>query len=169
MEAPITSLVGRRCSFPTAEVTSRVALEITKWAVSAAILLEFFDVMRVVRILESSGGSICHHQEARCFDGANGPWVVCARCSGMYFGWMGTMVLAPILQSRLVHSRCLRFVTSLFLFAVISALLERCGVFASSNSARAILGIPLGIFPSLTILYVTDRLKDASPSTLPRT
>lgn len=154
-------------SLPRIEVVSIFALELAKWTVSAAILLEFFGIIHVVRFLESAGGSLCHHQATRCFGGIDGSWVVCARCSGMYFGWMVPLLLVPIFQSRLVHSRYLGIVAGLFVFAVVSALLERYGVLTTNNSIRAILGMPLGIFPSVMILFVTTRLKEATPSTLP--
>lgn len=70
-----------------------IALELTKWTVSAAILLEFLGIIHVVHFLESAGGSLCHHQATRCFGGLDGTWVVCARCSGMYFGWIMKLII----------------------------------------------------------------------------
>lgn len=161
-----TPSAGSSYSFPKIEVVSRVTLVTAKWTVSVAILLEFFGIMPIVHFLESAGGSLCHHQASRCFDGANGPWAVCARCSGMYFGWMFPLVLEPILKLRLVHSQCLRIVTVLFICAVVSALLERYGVFAASNITRALLGIPLGLFPAVMFIFVIKRLKQASSNPL---
>jgi len=146
---------------------SVIALVLAKWTIAGAIILEFAGVTNVVHFLESGGGTLCHHQASRCFSGTDGPWAVCARCSGLYFGWLLPLVLGPVLKSRIYQSLFLRLATGLFLFAVVSALLERSGIFTTTNATRAILGIPLGFFPAFLIIFAVERLKEAIRTTPP--
>jgi predicted MFS family arabinose efflux permease len=86
----------------------------------------------------------------------------------MYLGWLMPVALMTPMKSMRWGVRSLRFVTLLFLIAVASAILERSGVFTTTNAARAILGMPLGIFPAVMILFAIERLKEVNCSTSPR-
>jgi uncharacterized membrane protein len=149
------------------EMLSLYALRLAKWSVSVAIVLEFLGILDVVHLLESGGGTLCHHHATRCFVDSAGPWAVCARCSGMYLGWLLPVALSPVMKSKRCDSRCLCFVTLLFLSAVVSALLERSGVFTTANTVRAILGIPLGILPAMMTLFAITRIKESMTATPP--
>ena len=82
-----------RLSALRAERISLLALVGMRWVVSAAILLDFSGVLNVGEFLELGGGTLCHHEQTRCFIDSEGPWAVCARCSEMYLGWILAMML----------------------------------------------------------------------------
>ncbi len=148
------------CSY-SAELIAEYGLLFAYWSVLLAAVLEFFDLALVVRFLESGGGRLCHHVPSRSFGHGATQWAVCARCAGMYAGWI---MMAPWFAWRaFVSSRRWRVLTVVlvitFVVALGEALAERVGALATSNESRFFLGLPLGMLGGFLLLWVAARLR----------
>ncbi len=137
------------------------AVLMTSWCVvTAAIISQSIGILNVVGLLELAGGRICHHDPARSFSGSEGTWAVCARCSGLYAGWL---VLAPAWWLSMRHGSSRNLLIALALLfggAAVAALVERSALFVGSNELRFVLGVPLGLFPSALFAFGAERLKN---------
>jgi uncharacterized membrane protein len=99
----------------------------------------------------SVGALVCHQRPERSFVAGGRPWPVCARCAGIYLA-AGVAVLALSgargMRTRLA-SRPGAAWRTLFVAVltpvVVSWVAERAGLWDSSNAARALSGIPLGL------------------------
>jgi surface antigen/uncharacterized membrane protein len=109
----------------------------------------------VVSMIERFVGQICHHFPARTLEfpaGIQPP--VCARCAGMYIGWMCGAVLGFRIGNlkRATDGDWLR--KWLFWLAVpcfvgvMEPLAERIYSWQTTNSVRFAFGVPLGLFPA---------------------
>lgn len=130
---------------------------------SIAILLESVTPLPITAAIEQSLGSICHHQPERTII-LNAPWTVCARCSGLYCGWLLAVLCLWRMPS--LSIRCpsgwfrgvLKTLFATFVFGVGAAALEAWEWIAVANWPRFILGIPLGLFPAFSLLAVGSTL-----------
>lgn len=97
--------------------------------------------------LELGFSSICHQIPERSFLMWGYPLAVCARCTGIYAGFLFSVLLFPFLNlnrfSLKVSSSTvliLAFLPSVCEFSIVHG-----GNFTSSNSLRFLVGIPFGI------------------------
>ena len=109
-----------------------------------------------VPTLEGWIGPICHHMPERTLS-LRGALPVCARCSGLYLGLILAVFIAaflcPVSSSResLMTRRVLVSCVILFVFSVLEAIGESLNVFHTSNHARLLVGVPLGLVPALVV------------------
>jgi len=118
----------------------------------------------VTPMVEALVGPICHHLPSRTVT-LHEPLPVCARCTGLYTGWILTLPLATAVlrqrsfngiggQSLLVSAVSL---LGLFGVAVLEATLEAAGMLSTPNATRLFYGLPLGFTPA-TILILGAKL-----------
>jgi uncharacterized membrane protein len=107
----------------------------------------------VVAEVERASGPVCHHRPERTLhlDGRAAP--VCARCTGMYLGYDGGLILgAGVAPAVVRRPRALGIAVAVggiaTLFAVGAGIAEAIGWLATSNAARVALGVPLGAGPA---------------------
>jgi uncharacterized membrane protein len=112
-------------------------------------------VVRLAATAYLAGSLVCHQQPSRSFHLWNARLPVCARCSGLYAGGAGGLLIALLWQRRIrsrprLDDRALRRYRWLVLAAaaptVITWLLEHAGLLPAetANAARALAGLPLG-------------------------
>lgn len=122
-------------------------------AVSAVIMWEVLSwtlglSASVVPFLESSFAPICHHEVARTLRLGSSYGPVCARCTGLWLGWLSVV---PLLRRRApcqgAPRRLSAFYSAIYFGAVISVLLafgEHFRFFSTNNLWRTALALPLG-------------------------
>lgn len=109
-------------------------------------------------VIEEYLGPICHHIPERTMSAGSLPLPVCARCTGLYGGWLVGVVLgllpgllrwlgAPQLMRRLAIA--LLIIVSL---GVVQATLESLRLVSTGNTMRLMLGTPLGLGPAIVIV-----------------
>lgn len=109
------------------------------------------DTSPIVAPVEHLLGPICHHIPERTLV-IGRPLPVCARCTGLYAGWVIGAPVAGWLATRVSRlGRGLVVLGGLFVVGVVEAVIERLGLIAVSNAARAVLGLPLGLAPSIVV------------------
>ncbi len=131
--------------------------------VAAFHLFSPFVVINVEHLL----GPICHHLFERSFDFHGEQFPVCARCTGLYVGWVvGTLFnfLTKPFDLNTVQRQRLMFSVTVWLLANICALLEKFGIMATSNLVRFFLGLPLGIVPGFWLSNIGRGLLAVSQS-----
>jgi len=137
-------------------VTALVIMELTASSIGQPF---------VVPIIESVLGPICHHLPERTLRFSE-PLPVCARCTGMYLGWLLGCFGAILCTGSSAHltKRTLWVLatlgTFLYLIAITEPSLEMLGFFHVGNYARLVFGIPLGFAPGFaTVLAVKALLQ----------
>jgi uncharacterized membrane protein len=129
------------------------ALVLAPWAVTHQPSRE--PVVRLAATAYLAGSLVCHQQPSRSFHLWNARLPVCARCSGLYAGGVGGLLIAllwrPPARSRPgLDDRALRRWRWLVLAAAVPTaivwVLEHAGLLpaATANAARALSGLPLG-------------------------
>lgn len=127
------------------------------------ILLEMVTPWPVTKLVENIFGPICHHLPDRTIT-LRDPMPVCARCAGLYFGWLLAATafyrIPPLLLN--LPDRKTRGVLAglslLFAASVIEAGLETIGWTTLANWPRLVIGLPLGFFPVFVLLLATKML-----------
>lgn len=116
-------------------------------------------------MLYAVGALICHQQPERSFHVDGHQWLVCARCSGMYFGagfgallaWAYLRRSPAAVWPRPSVIRTLQVVALPTLMTVATAWL---GLGDPPNLWRAVLAVPLGLVGgALAVALVSDRVK----------
>ena len=81
------------------------------WAAAAALVLGFVSLVVVAPAARAGGhtlsafflyemfGRVCHQIPSRAFYLAGHPFAVCARCTGIYFGFAAGVLLYPLVRS----------------------------------------------------------------------
>lgn len=92
--------------------------------------------------IEMGFSGICHQMPERSFCLWGHPLAVCARCMGIYAGFLFAVLLFPFIYSRLTTKMVLvgSFFPSFFEFSITHGM-----GWNSSNLLRCLVGIPLGI------------------------
>lgn len=99
-------------------------------------------------------GKVCHQYESRSLHWNEHKFAVCARCSGIYFGFMaGLLIFASLFKNiNIKHPALFLFIISLPMILDIS--LNYSGVHSSNLFTRTSSGLIFGIFSTL-IIYPT--------------
>lgn len=120
------------------------------------ILLEMVTPWPVTRFVESICGPICHHLPDRTIT-LTDPMPVCARCAGLYCGWLIAAAFFCQIPSMAVDliepkTRGLWIALSLvFAASVLQAGVEAIGWITLANWPRFVIGLPLGLFPAFVL------------------
>ncbi len=158
-------------------------------AVAAPILVELaWDPgpgAGVLATLEGFLGPFCHHMLDRSLRLGGEPLVVCARCTGLYAGWILATLLVwftlPAPVERPAHARwtvrirrvppasAAAMAWLMFALAVVAASVESLDLVRTSNLQRLLLGLPLGAAPGWSLLFAAALLtphRDAAATAL---
>jgi uncharacterized membrane protein len=102
-------------------------------------------VATMAAMVYQGGAVVCHQRPERSFVVFGRPMPVCARCTGLYASALGGAVLALVLAVPIAAGRA-RWILGLAVAPTLATvILERAGLAAPSNEARAIAAIPAGI------------------------
>lgn len=96
-------------------------------------------------VVELGFSSICHQIPERSFSIWGYPLAVCARCTGIYGGFLFAVLLFPFFNRSSVRISSSMVLISAFLPSVCEFSLAHGGILASTNTIRFLVGIPLGI------------------------
>src|SRR5436853_6556765 len=81
------------------------------WLIAATVALILVSLIVVAPVLAASGhdsiaillyaafSKFCHQIRERSFNVAGHPFAVCARCTGIYFGFAASMLVYPLVRS----------------------------------------------------------------------
>jgi uncharacterized membrane protein len=142
------------------------------WAVTAAIVVSLVSLVVVAPLAAASGHNgiagaiyyafspLCHQRPDRSYFIAGHKLAVCSRCTGIYFGFVLTLLAYPL-------ARSLRTTTTparkwLFLAALPLAIdfsLTFVGVWENTHTSRLLTGLLLG---SVAVFYVMPGIADLS-------
>ena len=105
---------------------------------------------------KAAAGPICHHLQERTLGTGGRYFPVCARCAGIWIGWLLASVLwwsfrVTSQNARWLAPRQLALMAAC-LGAVLLAVAELGGWLQTNNATRAVLGIPLGLFAGWLLL-----------------
>ena len=140
------------------------------WASAATLVLGFVSLVVVAPVARAHGhtlsaffiyemfGRVCHQIPERSFQLAGHPLAVCARCTGIYFGFAGAVLFYPLVRS--LNRTAAPARKWLLLAAVPTALdfaLGLSGVWENTHWSRALSGALLG---AVAALYVVPGLVD---------
>lgn len=94
-------------------------------------------------------GSVCHRFPARTLSLGEHPLPVCARCTGIWIGWLLALPLWPFTvghgRRRRGSPRGRAWLTAAALGAIVLASFEVMGWLTTSNPTRFALGLPIGV------------------------
>lgn len=112
--------------------------------------------LSIIPAAERLVGPLCHHDPERTPSLFGTRLGVCARCSGIWVGWLSTAILVRgQTGSRPAGRRRCTFFSAVLAGAVlglIAALAESSGWIESSNSMRFVMGWPLGVSAGLFLV-----------------
>ena len=136
--------------------------------VAAAVTWEAFAVSSdtagsLVPGLEGLLGPLCHHLPDRTLSFNHSLLPVCARCTGIWSGWILAGILWFLTANRARSWRTAAEPSTLFTLAgfflagAALAIFETAGLLSLGNIARAGLGVPLGLFVGWLLLACRKR------------
>ena len=142
------------------------------WAVSSAVFLLFTSLIVIAPLAAASGhpaiaagiyrafATICHQLPERSFFIDDHKLAVCSRCTGIYGGFLFTMLVYPLVRSlRRTAAPARKW---LFLAAVpllIDFSLTFFGIWENTHTSRLLTGLLLG---SVAVFYVMPGIMDLS-------
>ncbi len=152
------------------------------WAAATALVLGFVSLVLVAPAARAGGhtlssfflyemfGRVCHQIPERAFYLAGHPLAVCARCTGIYFGFAAGVLLYPLVRS--LNRTDLPARKWLLLAAAPAALdfaLGLAGVWENTHLSRALTGALLGVAASFYVvpglLDLGQMLRERRPNT----
>jgi uncharacterized membrane protein len=103
-------------------------------------------------------GHVCHQIPSRAFHLAGHPFAVCARCTGIYFGFAAGVLLYPLVRSlKRTDTPARKWLLLAAAPAVLDFALGLVGVWENTHLSRALSGALLGLAASF---YVVPGLLD---------
>ncbi|HEX8847087.1 MAG TPA: DUF2085 domain-containing protein [Pyrinomonadaceae bacterium] len=142
------------------------------WATTASVALLFVSTVVIAPLALAAGhdftalviyralGRVCHQIPERSFYVEGHPFAVCARCTGIYFGFAGAVLLYPLARSLKRETAPAR--AWLLLALVPTALdvaFDLSGLWQNTHLTRFVTGALLG---AVTAFYVVPGLLDLS-------
>ena len=142
------------------------------WAISAAVVTLFVMLIVIAPLAAASGhggiagaiyrgfGTICHQLPERSFFIDGHKLAVCSRCTGLYAGFLFTLLIYPLVRSLRRTSTPDR--KWLFLAALPLAIdfsLTFFGIWENTHTTRLLTGLLLG---SVAVFYVMPGIMDLS-------
>jgi uncharacterized membrane protein len=142
------------------------------WAITATLVLVFVSLIVVAPLAHAHGynsaafvlyemfGRVCHQIPERAFHLEGQPFAVCARCTGIYFGFAAGMLVFPLVRSLRRGDTPAR---KWLLLAAVPTLLDFAlgffGVLENTHWSRSLTGALLG---AVAAFYVLPGLMDLS-------
>ena len=142
------------------------------WAVTAALTLLFVSLVVVAPLALARGynssafllyemfGRVCHQIPERAFNLEGHPFAVCARCTGIYFGFAAGVLLYPFVRSlRRSDAPARKWLLMAALPTLLDFALSFFGVWENTHWSRSVTGALLG---AVGAFYVIPGLADLS-------
>jgi uncharacterized membrane protein len=135
------------------------------WAVAAAIVLGFVSLVVVAPAARAGGhtlsafflyemfGRVCHQIPERAFYLAGHPFAVCARCTGIYFGFAAGVLVYPLVRSlNRTDAPARKWLLVAAAPAALDFALGLSGVWDNTHLSRALTGALLGLAASFYVV-----------------
>src|SRR5690349_17169909 len=142
------------------------------WAISAAVVTSLVALILVAPLAAASGHNeiagaiyyafspLCHQRPDRSFFVEGEKFGVCARCTGIYFGFAFTLLAYPLVRSlRTVTTPARKWLLLAALPLAIDFSLTFFGVWENTHTSRLLTGLLLG---SVAVYYVMPGIADLS-------
>jgi uncharacterized membrane protein len=142
------------------------------WAVSAAVVTLFVMLIVLAPLAAASGhsgiaagiyrafGSLCHQRPERSFFLDGHKLAVCSRCTGLYAGFLFTILVYPLIRSlRATATPARKWLLLAALPLMIDFSLTFFGIWENTHTSRLMTGLLLG---SVSVFYVMPGLMDLS-------
>jgi uncharacterized membrane protein len=142
------------------------------WAITAAIVVSLVSLIIVAPLAAASGhneiagaiyyafSGLCHQRPDRSFYIDGHKFGVCARCTGIYFGFAFTLLVYPLVRSlRTVTTPARKWLLLAALPLAIDFSLTFFGVWENTHTSRLLTGLLLG---SVAVFYVMPGIADLS-------
>lgn len=142
------------------------------WAIGAAIVTLFVLLIVIAPLAAASGhgaiatgiyrafGTICHQLPERSFSIDGHKLAVCSRCSGLYAGFVFTLLVYPLIRSlRKISTPDRKWLFLAALPLAIDFSLTFFGIWENTHTSRLLTGLLLG---SVSAFYVMPGLMDLS-------
>ena len=142
------------------------------WAISAAVVTSLVALIIVAPLAAASGhneiagaiyyafGALCHQRPDRSFFIDGHKFGVCARCTGIYFGFAFTLLVYPLVRSlRTVTTPARKWLLLAALPLAIDFSLTFFGIWENTHTSRLLTGLLLG---SVAVFYVMPGIADLS-------
>jgi len=142
------------------------------WALTATLVVIFVSLIVVAPVAHAHGynhsafvlyemfGRVCHQIPERAFYLEGHPFAVCARCTGIYFGFAAGIVVYPLMRSLSLGDTPAR---KWLLLAAVPTLLDFAlgffGILENTQWSRSLTGALLG---AVAAFYVLPGLLDLS-------
>ena len=148
------------------------------WAITAALVIFFVSLILAAPFAYAHGyhssgfvlyemfGRVCHQIPERAFYLDGHPFAVCARCTGIYFGFAAGVLVYPFVRSlRQGDTPARKWLLLAILPALIDFTLGFAGIWENTHLSRSLTGALLG---AVAAFYVVPGLLDLSRMNLRR-
>lgn len=142
------------------------------WAISAAIVASFVTLIVIAPLAAASGhggiaaaiyrgfGTICHQLPERSYFIEGHKLAVCSRCTGIYAGFVFTLLIYPLVRSlRLTSTPDRKWLLLAALPLAIDFSLTFFGIWQNTHTSRLVTGLLLG---GAAVFYVMPGIMDLS-------
>jgi uncharacterized membrane protein len=142
------------------------------WAISAAVVASLVALIIVAPLAAASGHNeiagaiyyafspLCHQRPDRSFYLEGHKLGVCARCTGIYFGFALTLLAYPLVRSlRTTSTPARKWLFFAALPLLIDFSLTFFGIWENTHTSRLLTGLLLG---SVAVFYVMPGISDLS-------
>jgi uncharacterized membrane protein len=147
------------------------------WTISAAVVTLFVALIVIAPLAAASGqagiaqgiyrafGSVCHQLPERSFFIDGHKLAVCSRCTGIYAGFLFTLLVYPLVRSlRRTSTPDRKWLVLATLPLAIDFSLTFFGIWENTHTSRLLTGLLLG---SVAVFYVIPGIMDLSLRALP--
>ena len=142
------------------------------WLVTAAIVWSLVSLVLVAPLAAASGHTelagaiyyafspLCHQQADRSFYIDGHKFGICARCTGIYFGFAFTLLIYPLVRSlRTITTPARKWLLLAALPLAIDFSLTLFGIWENTHTSRLLTGLLLG---SVSVFYIMPGIADLS-------
>jgi|ERR1043165_4373863 uncharacterized membrane protein len=142
------------------------------WCITATVTLLFVSLIVVAPLAAAQGhdsvaliiyaafSKFCHQIRERSFEVAGHPFAVCARCTGIYFGFAASVLVYPLARSlKRTDAPARWWLLVALLPTAIDFALDFFGILENTHWSRLLTGALLG---GVTAFYVVPGLMDLS-------
>jgi uncharacterized membrane protein len=142
------------------------------WIIVATFTLAFVSLVVIAPVARARGfdfsslliyeafSKVCHQVSARSFFIEGHPFAVCARCTGIYFGFAGVVLLYPLTRSlNNVEAPARKWLIAAIALTALDFALDFFGLWSNTHLSRSVTGALLG---GVVAFYVVPGLIDLS-------
>ena len=157
---------------PRVSASPRLSVLSFVWAITATLTLLFVSMIVVAPVAQAYGyssialviyttfGKFCHQIPERSFFIDGHPFAICARCTGIYFGFAAGVMFYPLVRSlNRVDAPGRKWLVLALVPTAIDFVLDFFGILENTHLSRFVTGALLG---GVTAFYVVPGLVDMS-------